>query len=258
MNLTIIKIGGNILDNPVAYQKALDDFAALQGPKILVHGGGKIATQLSEQLHYKTQMVAGRRVTDAQTLDVVVMVYAGLINKKIVAALQARGNNALGLTGADLNLIRSSKRAKEEIDYGFVGNIEKINVSMLVNLLKNGIFPVFSPITHDGNGQLLNTNADSIAAQLAIALHPFFEVSLKLCFEQNGVLQDINDPNSVISSLNPREYRQLYHNHVIHSGMLPKLENAFYALEQGVQHVFICHANHILTHNKQKYTELIL
>jgi acetylglutamate kinase len=249
MQLHLIKIGGNILDNPVAYEQALDDLTTLDGAKILVHGGGKLATQLSQKLHLEPNLIDGRRVTDAATLEVVVMVYAGLINKKIVAGLQARGENALGLTGADLNFIGSQKRKKGDIDYGFVGDIVKIDAKGIKKCLDDGIFPVFSPITHDGNGQLLNTNADTIAAQLAIALSPFYDVTLQLCFEQKGVLLDSKDENSVLLYLDSAKYAQLKANNSIHSGMLPKLENAFNALDQGVQKVIICHANQILGKN---------
>jgi acetylglutamate kinase len=242
--LTIAKIGGNVVDNPLLLQEVLAQFAELEGHKILVHGGGKLATQLGEKLGLQAQMVGGRRVTDAAMLQVVSMVYGGEINKKIVAMLQAIGCNALGLTGADGNLIPAHKRQKGELDWGFVGDFEPaaINTGLLQNLLGAGITPVVAPLTHDGQGSLLNTNADTIASGLAVALSPYYQTVLTYCFEKKGVLLDVEDESSVISRITPQSYSQYKEQGLIADGMLPKLENAFAALEAGVRQVRICHA----------------
>lgn len=239
--LTVVKIGGNVIDHPEHLSGFLKQFAALQGAKILVHGGGKLATQLAEQLGIPAQLIDGRRITDAETLRQVTMVYAGLINKNIVAQLQALQNNAIGLSGADANMIQAKKRVHETIDFGFVGDLDSTSVSAegLRKILAQGLTPVFSAITHDGNGQLLNTNADTIASAIAIALAQHFETTLIYGFEKKGVLLDVNANHSVISFINPESYSELKKQGSIHSGMLPKLDNAFAAINQGVKKVII-------------------
>jgi acetylglutamate kinase len=239
--LHIIKIGGNVIDNSENLYHFLKDFTALDGYKILVHGGGKVATQISEDLGVETKLIDGRRITDIETLRVVTMVYAGLINKNIVAQLQRFGNNAIGLTGADGNLIRTKKRLVNAIDYGFVGDMDEksIDPENIGKLLDAGFSPVFCAITHDGEGQLLNTNADTIASALAVALSKLYETTLIYCFEKKGVLHDINDDESVIRDINPERYEELKKQQIIHSGMLPKLDNAFTAINCGVKAVII-------------------
>ena len=239
--LHIIKIGGNVIDNSENLHHFLKDFSALEGLKILVHGGGKIATQLSAELGIEPKLVEGRRITDIETLRVVTMVYGGLINKNIVAQLQQAGNNAIGLTGADGNFIKAKKRPVKTIDYGYVGDIDvhSIDPDSLARLLNAGFTPVFCAITHDGHGQLLNTNADTIASALAVTLAKLYETTLIYCFEKKGVLRDIEDEDSVIDSIDPLTYEELKEEKVIHSGMLPKLDNAFTAINQGVSAVII-------------------
>ena len=200
--ITLIKIGGNIIDNPTELKQFLADFSKIEGYKILVHGGGKSATKMAESIGLVPQMIDGRRITDAAMLDVVVMIYAGEINKNIVAQLQSNTINAMGFSGVDGNLIQSDKRKHSTIDYGFVGDVKKVNTQLLETLLSNGIVPVFCAITHDGNGQLLNTNADTIASELAIALSKAFDVTLNYCFEKRGVLYDASDDSTVIENLN--------------------------------------------------------
>ena len=243
--LHIIKIGGNVIDNSESLHHFLKDFTALEGYKILVHGGGKVATQLSETLGIEPKLVDGRRITDIETLRVVTMVYGGLINKNIVAQLQRFGTNSIGLTGADGNFIRTKKRPVKTIDYGFVGDIDEksINSDSLKNLLEAGFTPVFCAITHDGEGQLLNTNADTIASALAVALSELYETTLIYCFEKKGVLHDINDEESVIRGIDPERYEELKKQQIIHSGMLPKLDNAFTAINCGVKAVIIGHSD---------------
>lgn len=248
--LYVIKIGGNIIDDPGKLEGFLQDLASLPGYKILIHGGGKIATQLSEDLGIRSRMVEGRRVTDAESLKVVTMVYAGLINKNIVAALQAVDCNAIGLTGADGNIIRASKRpvrlmsGGEEVDFGFVGDLanDSVNVQAVTALLDSGFVPVFSAITHDGNGQLLNTNADTISSVIAVSMSAEFQVSLVYCFEKNGVLSDITDDKSVIREIDPSRYKTLREENIIFEGMIPKIDNAFDAINRGVHEVFIGNA----------------
>lgn len=239
--LHIIKIGGNVIDNTESLHHFLKDFTALEGNKILVHGGGKVATQLQEELGIETKMVDGRRITDIDTLRVVTMVYGGLINKNIVAQLQKFGTNAIGLTGADGNFIQTKKRPVKTIDYGFVGDIDEksINPENISRLLDAGFTPIFCAITHNGDGQLLNTNADTIASALAVALSSVYETTLIYCFEKKGVLHDINDEESIIREINPEKYEQLKEQQIIHSGMLPKLDNAFTAINRGVSAVII-------------------
>src|SRR5471030_23044 len=239
--LHIIKIGGNVIDNSENLHNFLKDFTALEGYKILVHGGGKVATQISETFGIEAKLIEGRRITDIETLRVVTMVYGGLINKNIVAQLQRFGNNAIGLTGADGNFIRTNKRPVKTIDYGFVGDIDEnsIDAESISKLMKAGFTPVFCALTHDGEGQLLNTNADTIASALAVSLADLFETTLIYCFEKKGVLQDIDDDDSIIRELDPARYEELKLKQIIHSGMLPKLDNAFTAIACGVKAVVI-------------------
>ncbi len=237
--LYIIKIGGNIIDNEAKLSSFLKDFASLGDKKILVHGGGKLATQLAEKLGIEQKLIDGRRITDAETLKVVTMVYAGYINKNIVAQLQAHNCNAIGLCGADGDAILAHKRNHPVIDYGFVGDIDAINTSLLTNLLDQNISIVFASLTHDQQGQLLNTNADTIAQELAKAICEQFDVQLIYSFEKTGVLLDANDESTVISYLNPGLYQQLKTKGKIFAGMLPKLDNAFAALDSGVKKVII-------------------
>jgi acetylglutamate kinase len=237
--LTVIKIGGNIIDNPSELNQFLSDFSSIEGHKIVVHGGGKLATKMAESIGLKPQLIDGRRITDAPMLDVAVMTYAGTINKNIVAKLQAHNCNAIGFSGADGNLIQSQKRNHPTIDFGFVGDVKKVNSELLQALLSIGISPVFCAITHDNKGQLLNTNADTIASEIAISLSAIFEVSLIYCFEKQGVLADSEDENSVIKNINENDYADLLENKAIHSGMIPKIDNCFYALKNGVNKVIV-------------------
>ncbi|MBU1012389.1 MAG: acetylglutamate kinase [Bacteroidetes bacterium] len=237
--LDIIKIGGNLIDDESSLTNFLNHFSANKTLKILVHGGGRSATQLSERLGIKTQMLEGRRITNEEDLEVVTMVYAGLINKKIVAELQHYGCNAIGLSGCDMNSILAKKRHHPYIDFGFVGDIEKVNVSNIDLLLKNGFCPVFSAITHDGRGQLLNTNADTVAAQLAISFSETYNVRLLYCFEKNGVLSNPEDDFSVIPFLDKDLYQELKTAGAISKGMIPKLDNCFEALVMGVSEINI-------------------
>ncbi|MFC4232213.1 acetylglutamate kinase [Parasediminibacterium paludis] len=243
--LYVIKIGGNIIDDDQKLVAFLKDFAAVKGLKVLVHGGGKLVTKMASQLGIEQQMIDGRRITDAETLKIVTMVYAGLINKNIVAQLQGNGCNALGLCGADGNTIQSHKRGSNSplgvggIDYGFVGDVDTVNTSLLQSLLAQQIAIVLAPITHDLNGLLLNTNADTIAQETAKALSTIYNVELIYSFEKAGVLLDINDDTSVISSLTPIYYQELKEQHRIFAGMIPKLDNAFAAINNGVSKVII-------------------
>lgn len=245
----VIKVGGNVLDNEVVLNKFLKDFVSIEGPKVLVHGGGKLANEISSQLDIPVKMIEGRRVTDAASLKVVTQVYAGLINKTLVAKLQAAGCNALGLSGADLNSIPASKRQHPSIDFGFVGDFEvkDINTSMLDVLLDNNITPVFCAITHDQKGQLLNTNADTIAAGLATAFSAQYQTHLTFCFEKKGVLSDPKNDESVIKNLDSATFSSLRDTGAIHSGMIPKLDNAFMALKSGVTQLRITHADLLST-----------
>ena len=235
----IIKVGGKVVEEESSLNQLLTDFAAIQGNKILIHGGGRSATKIASLLGIESQMIDGRRVTDAETLKVVTMVYGGLVNKNIVAGLQSRGINALGLTGADMDIIRSTKRPIKEVDYGFVGDVKKVNASVLSDLLKKGVVPVLAPLTHDGNGNMLNTNADTIAGEIAKALSLFFDVTLVYCFEKKGVLRDETDDESVIPQLNKDQFDAFVANGIIQGGMIPKLENSFYALNAGVSKIII-------------------
>ena len=259
--LTVVKIGGNVLDDPHVLDIFLKDFAAIAGYKILVHGGGKIATKLSLDLGMEVKLIEGRRITDAESLKVVVMVYAGLINKTIVAKLQSSECNAIGLSGADGNLIKASKRPVGHIDYGFAGDIDadSIAVARLKKILEGGFVPVFSAITHDGKGQLLNTNADTIASAIAVALSDDYEPSLVYCFEKRGVLLDLTDDSSVIREIKSSDLETLKEHKIIVDGMLPKLYNAFESIKNGVKQVYIGRADEIsnITKNTFAGTRLI-
>ena len=237
--LTIIKIGGNVIDDEKKLSSFLADFASLPGYKILLHGGGKMATRLAEQLNIPQQMVDGRRITDADTLRIVTMVYAGYINKNIVALLQSLGCNALGLSGADGNTVLAHKRIRSGTDFGFAGDIDCINYDFLQNLLMQQFVPVIAPITHDGKGQLLNTNADTMTAEMARSLTAAFEVDIIYCFEKEGVLLDIENPDSIIAHLDAAYYSSLKNKGTIFAGMIPKLDNAFASIEGGVKRVVI-------------------
>jgi acetylglutamate kinase len=243
--LIIIKIGGNIIDDETKLSSFIKTFASIKGQKILVHGGGKLATKLASQLEIPQQLVDGRRITDAETLKVVTMVYAGYINKNIVAQLQSQNCNAIGISGADGNAIQAHKRNHPQIDYGFVGQIDAINVSLFKNLLGQDLTIVVAPITHDKNGQLLNTNADTIAQEIAKGLAGHYQVSLIYSFEKPGVLLDASNDETVIKSLNPGYYSELKHKNLVFAGMLPKLDNAFAALNNGVKKVIIGQAENL-------------
>lgn len=243
--LTVIKVGGKIVEEEESLQRLLNDFAAIEGPKVLVHGGGRSATKIAAQLGIESRMVNGRRITDAEMLKVVMMVYGGLVNKNIVAGLQARGVNAVGLTGADMNVILSEKRPVKDIDYGFVGDVKQVDGKRLAELLQAGIIPVMAPLTHDGKGNILNTNADTIAGETAKGLAPYFDVTLIYCFEKKGVLRDEADDDSVIPAINRQQFAELVEQGVIQGGMIPKLENAFQAIDAGVKEVVITAANAI-------------
>ena len=237
--LTVIKVGGKIVEEEATLCKLLDDFAAIEGYKVLVHGGGRSATKIAALLGIESKMVNGRRITDAETLKVVTMVYGGLVNKNIVAGLQARGVNALGLTGADMDVIRSAKRPVKDVDYGFVGDVDVVNGTLLADLIRKGIVPVMAPLTHDGQGHILNTNADTIAGETAKAMADAFDVTLMYCFEKKGVLRDAEDDDSLIPHINESEFKRYVEEGIIQGGMIPKLENSFEAIHAGVSKVII-------------------
>ena len=241
--LTIIKVGGKIVEEEQSLRQLLKDFSLIEGYKVLVHGGGRSATKLADKLGIESRMVNGRRVTDRDTLEIVTMVYGGLVNKNIVAGLQALGVNALGLTGADMNIIRSEKRPVEEVDYGFVGDVKEVNAETLSSLIQQGIVPILAPLTHDKEGNILNTNADTIAGETAKALALKFDVTLIYCFEKKGVLMNENDDESVIPDINKATFEQLVKDGIVQGGMIPKLENAFQAIEKGVKEVIITSAS---------------
>lgn len=249
--LFVTKIGGNVLDNDEALIKFLKDFASIQAPKILIHGGGAMATKIGNQLGIESKYIDGRRITDRQTLDLVTMVYGGLINKQMVAHLQQLGCNALGVTGADGNMIKAVRRPVREIDYGFVGDItpESVNSTLLYFLLRQNVVPVFAPLTH-GDGMILNTNADTIASVLAVSLSKHFDVRLIFCFEKKGVLRDVHDEQSVIRQLNEASYRQQLSAGIFTDGILPKLENSFAALHAGVKEVLIGEASDLIRNTR--------
>ncbi len=253
--LTIIKIGGKLLDDELALNQIVTSFSKIKSPKILVHGGGKRASELCLKLELEPQMHEGRRITDQATLEVVTMVYAGLINKKLVSLLQSFDCNAIGVSGADGNLILAQKRPPRKMDYGFVGDVKNINTTLLTQFLKKRITPVFCAITHDGNGQLLNTNADTIASALAVALSDHFEVDLKFCFEKEGILADPTDERSVFPVLSKVDYALHQQKGTISEGMIPKLDNAFDAKKAKVNKVMICGVHGIID---QKGTEICL
>ena len=244
--LTVIKVGGAVVEDEAQLTRLINDFAAIPGRKVLVHGGGRRATKVAAALGIESKMVDGRRITDADMLEVVTMVYGGLVNKNIVARLQAQGVNALGLTGADIDVIRSHKRPlKNGIDYGFVGDVDRANGQMLSKLIEEGITPVMAPLTHDGNGNILNTNADTIAATTATALAPFYDVTLVYCFEKPGVLSNPDDDSSVIANITRPLFNALVADGTIAGGMIPKIENALDAIGKGVGRVLITKADAI-------------
>lgn len=245
--ITVIKIGGNVIDNQIALDRFVAALAAMEGAKILIHGGGKLATRMAERMEIPVQMIDGRRITDKATLDIVTMVYAGLVNKQIVAALQACGCNALGLSGADGNIVRAHRRAPAPIDYGFVGDIDSVDSALLKTLLEAGITPVFSAIMHDGKGSLLNCNADSVATAVALGAAAIAPTDLVFCFEKRGVLRDAEDEDSVIARITAENYTSLKAEGVVKGGMLPKIENALKAVAAGVRSVQIKHADDLLT-----------
>ncbi len=243
-NLYVFKVGGNVIEDKHSLTLFVKNFVEIQGEKILVHGGGKTASEISKKLGITPKMIEGRRITDAQSLEVVTMVYAGLTNKKIVAQLQSAACNAIGLTGADGNLISAQKRIHPTIDYGFVGDFEPadVNTTLIQTLLANDLTPVCCAITHDGTGQLLNTNADTIAANIAVACSSYYKVMLVYCFEKEGVMRDIQDKNSVIKKIDSHEYQVLKKDGIIAGGMIPKIDSCFYALKNGVDSVSIKNA----------------
>jgi acetylglutamate kinase len=261
--LSVIKIGGNVIDNEVALDAFLSDFAQIKLPAILIHGGGKIATRIGDKLGIVSQYVEGRRITDDETIDLVTMVYAGLVNKKIVAALQAKGSNAIGLTGADGNTIPATKRPLKAhpsgdgmIDYGWVGDVknEQVQTPVVCALIEAGVSPVFAPLTHDGAGHILNTNADTVASVLAVALSKHYEVRLIYCFEKKGVLENVDDENSVITLIDPAKYQQLKGEKKLFAGIIPKIDNAFDAIRAGVKDVVIGDAKDLLTNITEQTT----
>ena len=243
--LYIIKIGGNVIDDDKKLRDFLQQFAKIEEKKILVHGGGKLATKLADQLHITQQVIDGRRITDAETLKVVTMVYAGLVNKSIVALLQSFNCNALGLCGADGDAILAHKRKNAMLEYGFVGDVDAVNTTLISDLVNKNMVPVFAPITHDQQGQLLNTNADTIAQEIGKALGATWEVMLVYTFEKKGVLEDINDENSVIPLITSADLQKLEQEKKIYAGMLPKLHNAFSAISGGVKKVLIGNAGEL-------------
>jgi len=245
--LTVIKIGGNIIDKPEELDLFLEEFAKIDGPRILIHGGGVMASEMAERLGIKTEMHQGRRITDLETLKLVSMVYAGWINKSIVAKLQKIGCNSIGLSGADADCVPAVRRSPVPVDFGYVGDVDpmQINTGFLLSLLGKGITPVFCAITHDRNGSILNTNADTMASSLAIAMSGEYYTKLIYCFEKQGVLSNANDNESVIPLITAGSYKSLKEKGVIKEGMIPKMDNAFYAVENGVSEVYIKHASNL-------------
>jgi acetylglutamate kinase len=250
--LTLVKVGGKIVEEAASLKQLLADFSQIEGYKVLVHGGGRSATAIAAKLGIESQMVNGRRITDEETLKVVTMVYGGLVNKQIVAGLQAIGVNALGLTGADMNYMRSEKRPVKDVDYGFVGDVKEVNAGLLADLIAKGVVPVLAPLTHDNAGNMLNTNADTIAGEAAKALAKHFDVTLMYCFEKKGVLLSETDDESVISKLTPELYEKYVNEGIISGGMIPKLDNSFEALNAGVKQVVITRADLIHTEGGTK------
>ena len=253
--LTIIKVGGAVVEDQASLSSLIEQFAQMKGRKVLVHGGGRSATRMATRLGIESHMVCGRRITDEAMLDVVTMVYGGLVNKGLVAQLQAKGVNALGLTGADMNVIQSHKRpeklmtledgTQEMVDFGWVGDVDKVDGKMLATLIEQGVVPVMAPLTHDKEGHILNTNADTIASETACALAPYFDVTLTYCFEKPGVMTDPDDDSSVIPHITAQSYEQLKADGTVSGGMIPKLENAFQAINAGVREVVITQADAI-------------
>ena len=257
--LFVVKIGGNVVDRESELEVFLKDFSAIREPKILIHGGGGIASKIGEQLDIQPVMVKGRRVTDGKTLDLVTMVYGGLINKQITARLQHLGVNAMGMTGADGNLIKATKRPVGEVDFGFVGDLdeESVNSTLLYFLLKQNLIPVIAPLTH-ADGGMLNTNADTIASAVSVSMSKHFDIRLIYCFEKKGVLEDINQPDSVITSLNMPRYKQLLEAGALHDGILPKIEAAFKAIHSGVKEVVIGHAGDLIRNTGSETTGTLI
>lgn len=248
--LHIIKIGGAVIEDPEKKAAFLKGFLALKGKKILIHGGGRVATEIGKKLGIEAKMVDGRRVTDDETIDLVTMVYGGLVNKQMVAEIQSMGTNAIGLTGADASIITSTKRPiTNGVDYGWVGDPVKVNHEFLSIVINAGGVPVIAPLTHDGKGHIMNTNADTMAGTVAIAMTQDYEVNLVLTFELDGVMRDVNDPSSLISSFEESFFTEMKATGEIHSGMIPKLENSFHALHSGVKSVRICKFDQIHTNN---------
>ncbi|MGB6151565.1 MAG: acetylglutamate kinase [Pricia sp.] len=256
-SISILKIGGNVIEDKDVLSKLLSLFSQIKGFKILVHGGGKSATEVAKKMGIASKMIDGRRITDAQSLEVITMVYAGLTNKNIVAELQAKGCNALGMSGADGNAIQAHKRPVVHIDYGFAGDIDGVNAGLISHLLTLGLTPVFCALTHDGKGQLLNTNADTIASELAIAMAKQYKTTLYYCFEKNGVLRDVSDDTSVIRHIDSETYQHLLEQKIIADGMLPKMTNCFHALNNGVAKVCIGNMS-MLAQNDGMFTTLEL
>jgi len=256
-NLSIVKIGGNIIEDENELSKFLSSFSKMTGLKILVHGGGKLATQLATQLGIESKMFQGRRITDADTLKIITMVYAGLTNKNIVAKLQANDCNAIGLSGADGNTIEAHKRPVQDIDFGFAGDVEGVNFKTISQLLNIGLTPVFCAMTHNGHGQLLNTNADTIASELAIGMSTVYETTLYYCFEKAGVLMDVDDDKTLVEHIDSELYKNLILQDVVAEGMLPKMENCFHALKNNVKKVCIGNTQ-MLDPNSNLFTTLTL
>lgn len=244
-HLTIIKVGGKIVENPESLNSLLKDFAAVEGKKLLVHGGGRSATQMAARLGVETKMVDGRRITDEAMLEVVTMVYGGLVNKRIVAGLQALGIDAVGLTGADMNIVLSDKRKVSAVDYGWVGDVKRVNAEAVATLIESGCCPVVAPLTHDGCGHMLNTNADTMAGEMAKAMAAHYDVTLMFCFEKPGVLADENDDSSLIPTITPAVLDDLKRLGVVSGGMIPKLDNAIACVSAGVESVVITQADRI-------------
>ncbi|AUP80044.1 acetylglutamate kinase [Flavivirga eckloniae] len=255
--LSIVKIGGNIIEDEASLTAFLKLFSNLEGKKILVHGGGKRATSMASKLGIASKMINGRRITDADTLEVITMVYGGLVNKNIVAKLQALNTDAIGLTGADINSIASDIRPVKEIDFGFVGDVKQVAHESIDKLIQANFTPVFCAITHDGKGQLLNTNADTIASQVAVGMSHLYETSIYYCFELNGVLEDINDKNSVVKHIDSEKYKDLLEKGIIADGMLPKLHNCFEALNNGVGKINMGNTS-MLTQENDNFTTITL
>lgn len=244
-HLTIIKVGGKIVENSESLNSLLKDFAAVEGKKLLVHGGGRSATQMAARLGVETKMVDGRRITDEAMLEVVTMVYGGLVNKRIVAGLQALGIDAVGLTGADMNIVLSDKRKVSAVDYGWVGDVKRVNAEAVATLIESGCCPVVAPLTHDGCGHMLNTNADTMAGEMAKAMAAHYDVTMMFCFEKPGVLADENDDSSLIPTITPAVLDDLKRRGVVSGGMIPKLYNAIACVSAGVESVVITQADRI-------------